>query len=206
MNQPYNPLEKRNLAESVVKRLLEQPLVSLKDIQSFQGAGVYAIYYRGDFAAYKVAAGSLSGQPDIQIPIYVGKADPEGGRKGGFGLDSAMGTKLYGRLRKHRSSVIAATNLDEDDFFYRALVVDEIWIPLAESLLISNFRPLWNVMVDGFGINAPGRGRNQQKKSSWDVLHPGRLFASNLPDGAQTAEEIIESLQLGISVGSEIEA
>ena len=78
------------------------------------------------------------------MPIYVGKAVPAGTRKGGFGLDIEHGSVLYHRLVEHAESVKAAVNLDIADFFCRFLVVDDIWIPLAESVLIEKFKPVWN--------------------------------------------------------------
>ena len=61
------------------------------------------------------------------------------------------------------------------------LVCDDIWIPLGESLLIERFQPPWNVLIEGFGIHTPGKGRNKQVKSRWDTLHPGRHLAKGLP-------------------------
>jgi hypothetical protein len=55
---------------------------------------------------------------------------------------------------------------------------------LAESLLIERYRPLWNVVVDGFGNHAPGSGRYQGKRPNWDTLHPGRVWASRLQPSA----------------------
>jgi hypothetical protein len=68
-----------------------------------------------------------------------------------------------------------------EDFQCRFLVVDDIWIPLAESMLIEIFRPAWNMVIDGFGIHAPGKGRYGQQRSVWDSLHPGRSWAERLP-------------------------
>jgi len=43
--QAYDPLDYDNLAKSVVQALLDTPKVSLPPHESFQGAGVYAVYY-----------------------------------------------------------------------------------------------------------------------------------------------------------------
>jgi hypothetical protein len=125
-------------------------------------------------------------------PIYVGKAIPSGGRKGGLDFEAAPGHSLFNRLSEHAESIIQTSDLDIADFQCRFLVVDDIWIPLGESLLIDRFRPLWNVLVDGFGNHAPGAGRYQQKKSPWDALHPGRRWAEKLQPPTKTVE-IIES-------------
>jgi hypothetical protein len=62
--------------------------------------------------------------------------------------------------------------------------------PLGESLLIENFKPLWNVLIDGFGIHAPGKGRKKQVQSKWDTLHPGRGLAADLPPNPKNAAEL----------------
>lgn len=50
---PFNPLDKRHLGESVGQAMLRQPVVSMTRLESFDGAGIYAIYYQGDFSAYE---------------------------------------------------------------------------------------------------------------------------------------------------------
>jgi hypothetical protein len=73
-------------------------------------------------------------------------------------------------------------------FYCRFLVVDDIWIPLGESLLIEKTKPLWNVIVDGFGNHDPGKGRYNQQMSAWDTLHPGRDWAKKLQPGKSETE------------------
>jgi hypothetical protein len=187
--KPYNPLDKRNLGDSVAKALLERPVVRLTDLTNFKGAGIYAIYYSGSFAAYRSIVLPSPGQ--ATKPIYVGKAVPAGARKGGFGLDTDPGTVLYGRLREHADSISVANNLDVADFFCRYLVTDDIWIPLAESVLIEVFRPVWNKLIDGFGNHDPGKGRLQQQRSPWDSLHPGRAWAARLRPNLKTQEQLL---------------
>lgn len=178
--QPYNPLDKQHLGESVAQALLDKPIALLPPA-SFHGAGIYAIYYAGDYAPYQpLTAVNRNGQ--WHKPIYVGKAVPAGARKGGFGLGADPGNVLWRRLKEHADSIDLAENLALSDFACRYLVVDDIWIPLAESMLISRFEPLWNKLVDGFGNHDPGTGRYQQKKSAWDLLHPGRPWAEHLRD------------------------
>lgn len=41
---PYDPLDLRTLAESMVKVVLEQAVYPLGELPSFEGAGVYVIY------------------------------------------------------------------------------------------------------------------------------------------------------------------
>ena len=173
--EPYNPLDKRNLGESVADALLDTEVQPLPPAP-FIGAGVYAIYYTGAFPAYMLLSeANCDGQ--FRCPIYVGKAVPPGARKGGLGLDADHGQALYKRLAEHAESVKAAHNLDINDFYCRILVVDDIWIPLAESMLIDRFKPVWNRVLDGFGNHDPGRGRYQGMMPQWDCLHPGRAWA-----------------------------
>ncbi len=120
----------------------------------------------------------------------MGKAVPLGSRKGGTDFDSATGFALQTRLRIHSDSIRQAEELDHGDFQYRYLIVDDIWISLAESLLIGKFRPLWNVVIDGFGNNPLGKGRKDQKMSPWDVMHAGRKRAEQLKPGIKSKEEI----------------
>ncbi|ORB40956.1 restriction endonuclease [Mycobacterium persicum] len=177
-----------NLGKSIATQLLTSDPTPLGAVPAFYGAGVYAIYYNGPMECY---AALLTATVDgAQVPIYVGKAVPKGGRRG---IEVEHGTRsraLSGRLREHAKSVDAATNLDIADFTCRWLVVEPIWIPLGESVLISRFTPVWNALLDGFGIHDPGAGRRQGVRSRWDTLHPGRAFAPLFPERAETAEDI----------------
>lgn len=60
------------------------------------------------------------------------------------------------RLGQHHSYIDEADNLSVEDFWFRVLVVDEIFIPLGENMLIEAFRPVWNLVIDGFGNKDPG--------------------------------------------------
>ncbi len=183
----YNPLDKKNLGESVTEALLREPVCDLPP-SPFIGAGVYALYYVGDFELYEEISRRNRGGK-FNWPIYVGKAVPAGARKGGFGLDAEPGRVLYNRLKQHASSIEEAGNLSLSDFKCRFLVVDDIWIPLGENLLIQSLQPVWNLEIDGFGNHDPGSGRYEQQRSAWDVIHPGRSWAERLkapPGGAQS--------------------
>lgn len=195
--QPYNPLDKRRLGESVASALLKRSVVELPPAP-FSGAGVYVLYYLGDFPAYKkVVAQNLNDQ--WAAPIYVGKAVPPGARKGGYGLDETPSDVLYRRLKEHADSIQQATNLKLEDFRCRFLVVDDIWIPLGEALLITMYAPLWNRLLDGFGNHDPGSGRYNQQRSPWDVVHPGRAWAEKLKPNARSSDEFIADLEAFLS-------
>ncbi len=180
--------------------MLSRPVVALPP-EPFIGAGIYAIYYTGIFPLYRKIA-NCNKHDLFSQPIYVGKAVPAGARKGGLGLDAEPGQALYNRLCDHAKSVSEASNLEPTSFFCRYLAVDDIWIPLAESLLVERFSPLWNKVLDGFGNHDPGKGRYNQQKSPWDTLHPGRAWADRLQPNAsdlQTIETRVKAFLLGLS-------
>ncbi len=188
VEEPYNPLAKKNLGVSVADAVLRREVEPLPP-EPFAGAGVYAIYYVGAFRPYApIAAGNRDNC--FERPIYVGKAIPAGARKGNVGLGEDPGLVLYSRLRQHAASVDQATNLDGSDFLCRYIAVDDIWIPLGEALLIEMFAPLWNLVVDGFGNHDPGSGRHNQAPSAWDILHPGRPWVRKLTGRSRRASEV----------------
>lgn len=192
MTDVYNPLDKINLGKSVAEALLEQPVHALDAIPPFEGAGIYALYYQGDFPAYAPVAAANVGE--TRWPIYIGKAIPSGGRKGASLSASARGTPLYKRLMEHRDSLVeverGSGTLAIADFKTRYLTVDDIWIPLGEALLIAQFRPIWNTVLDGFGNHDPGRGRYGGLRPLWDHVHPGRLWAERCAERVEEIDEI----------------
>ncbi len=193
-NTPYNPLDKTNIGRSVAEAMLARPIEVLLELQPFDGAGVYALYYVGQFPAYQALVDTNRDQ-SLQRPIYVGKAVPAGARKGGFGLGAEPGKVMYHRLKEHLDSVSRCENLDEKDFSCRYLVSDDIWIPLAEAVLIDLLNPVWNRLLDGFGNHDPGSGRSNQQRSAWDTLHPGREWANKLKLHSRTADEFIKLIE-----------
>ena len=159
----YNPLSLDELGRNSVRALMDYPTDTLPPNEPFTGAGVYTLHYEGSYPAYA----DLGNEP-----IYVGKADPPG-RRQGIATASRPVTTLYQRLAHHARSIDAAESLELSDFFSRWLVLDPVWIGLTEQVLIAEYQPIWNVVVDGFGNNDPGRGRRNQRRSQWDTLHPG---------------------------------
>ncbi|MFC4118511.1 Eco29kI family restriction endonuclease [Nonomuraea zeae] len=185
--EPYNPLDEKNLAQSVADAL-ERERVHLLPPAPFTGPGLYALYYVGDFELYaslgemcrrNARPGNLDVGPEA-VPIYVGKAAASGSRHGN--LKNAKDKTLSDRIRKHMRSIeAAASTLRVRDFRVRYLRVKDIWIPLGEYGLLQRYAPIWNRVLDGFGNNDPGRGRADQARSPWDTLHPGRVWAERLP-------------------------
>lgn len=179
-----------NLAHSIVTRMEETDPIPLADVTKFSGAGLYAIYYGGDFPAYRLLV-----EHNIAAwrePIYIGKAIPQGGRRG---LEVATKTEaLSNRIRQHGRSIASAANLELNDFVVRWLVMEDIWIPLGESAMIRRHRPVWNAVVDGFGNHDPGKGRAAGMRSRWDTLHPGRGWADKSPDRSESPSQIEQEI------------
>ena len=142
----YDPLNVDELGRNAARALMDEAAVALPPPEPFAGSGVYTIHYFGGFPAYADMA-------DTE-PLYVGKANPPGGRQGRQAAQDSSPT-LYRRLSKHARSIDSAENLNLKDFCCRWLVLDPVWIGLTEQVLIAQCRPIWNVVVEGFGINAP---------------------------------------------------
>ncbi|MCG5459775.1 Eco29kI family restriction endonuclease [Micromonospora sp. PSH03] len=196
--KPYNPLDRVELGKSVERALLARPLSPLPPTAVFSGAGLYVIYYVGALELYRPIAPPA--RQAGEIPIYVGRASAPGARQGALGLESTTTEPaLFTRLKQHAKSVqLAEAYSDEHDqhglrladFRCRYLVADDIWVPLAEALLIGHYRPVWNVLIDGFGNHDPGKGRGEQARSSWDMLHPGRAWAAKRPATKKSAHAL----------------
>jgi hypothetical protein len=62
------------------------------------------------------------------------------------------------------------------------LVVASGWQKAAEDYLINLFRPIWNSeigLVFGIGKHGDAAETRVNKRSPWDTLHPGRIWAAN---------------------------
>ena len=121
--EPYNPLDKKRIGEQIVAALLAQPIHPLPP-EKFIGAGVYALYYTGDFPSYALLS-ATNKDGKYRLPIYVGKAVPDGTRKSGRNTSENQGTVLYRRLNEHAKSIYAVKNLKLEDFCCRFLAVDD---------------------------------------------------------------------------------
>lgn len=188
---PFNPLAKKVLGGAIAEAILSTRVYPLKDSFPLNGAGVYAIYYAGDLPMYAKLADQNRGD-QFKWPIYVGQSLPSGGRRG-IELNENE-AKLRQRLMKHCRS-INTSGLDIDDFYYRALVMDDAFIRLAETSLLVLYKPIWNNYVDGFGNNAPGARRVGSKKSRWDTLHSGREQAASHGSRNESRDVIIQEIQ-----------
>lgn len=195
----FNPLDYGAISDSLADFLMKSPLVHFSDVEPFYGGGVYALFYTGSFPAYHRLAEQNSKEPG-SWPIYIGKSSPST-RKGIDDLRDAdapeAGSGLFKRVcNNHFKSIDNAVNLTTDDFQIRMVVLSSIWVPLAESAMISRYSPLWNSIVDGFGNHDPGSGRAGTKLSVWDRLHPGRPWADKYrkPEDAASVPQITEKI------------
>lgn len=170
----FDPTSPKVVGEIVAHTLLLQDKEKLRDVikQPFYGAGVYAIYYGGDFKAYQPISGK-------DHPIYVGKADPATLHAL---TPEDQGARLFRRLRDHYKSLASAENLSLGDFDCRYLVVRSAWVETAEDLLIDSFKPIWNnetKICYGFGKHGDNAETRANERSPWDTLHPGRPWAKS---------------------------
>ena len=194
----FDPSNPDTVGRLVVLALLAQERVPLRQLRPTYGSGVYAIYYTGQHPAYSEITRT-------ETPIYVGKADPDEPRAS---TPRQQGVRLFSRLADHRSAIQEidkycsdngiADALHVDDFECRRLVCATNAQLVAERHLIDVFKPAWNSETKiCFGISKHGDNAEtrRNKKSPWDVLHPGRDWAMLSPvrDG-MTPETVMANL------------
>jgi hypothetical protein len=198
----FDPFEPKTVGRMVALATLAQPLVPLSAVPNFYGAGVYAIYYSGDHPFYVEISGT-------ETPIYVGKADP---KEADASTAREQGTKLTDRLREHAGTIkeaedyAAAGKLSVElhpiqlaDFQCRRLVCATNAQLVAEKHLIQMFWPLWNSETKacwGMSKHGDAAATRKNKRSPWDVVHPGRFWAidSELVNSL-TPDEICQRIQ-----------
>lgn len=177
----FDPSDPKVVGRMVSLALLAQPLIRLADIRPSYGSGVYAIYYRGDHPLYAGIAGS-------ETPIYVGKADPA---NDDASTTREQGAKLTARLLEHAGTIATAAGYADqlpdglhsirlEDFFCRRLVCATNAQLVAEKHLIRTFWPVWNAETKacwGMSKHGDAASTRANKRSPWDVVHPGRQWA-----------------------------
>lgn len=184
----FDPTDPNTAGRVVALTLVAQHRHSLDRIPDFYGAGVYAIYYKGDFAPYAMLKCK-------EHPIYVGKADPDNPAA----KDAIrQGTKLSTRLREHAKSIRKArTTLNIEDFECRFLIVQTGFQKSAEDYLINFFKPIWNSETKicfGLGKHGDSSDTRGNKRSPWDTLHPGRAWADGTTENQKAPELILEQI------------
>jgi len=101
----------QELINEAISFFCSTPMESLPPDDNFAGAGVYALYYKGNLTIYQAIY-----EKKPEIPIYVGKAVLPGWRQGRT-TTKENEPALYRRLKEHSRSISAANNLDLDDFY-----------------------------------------------------------------------------------------
>lgn len=177
----FDPSDPKVVGRMVSLALLAQPLVRLAEIRPSYGSGVYAIYYTGDHPLYTGIAGS-------ETPIYVGKADPA---TDDASTTREQGAKLTARLLEHAGTIATAAGYANqladglhpirlEDFLSRRLVCATNAQLVAEKHLIRTFWPVWNAETKacwGMSKHGDAASTRANKRSPWDVVHPGRQWA-----------------------------
>lgn len=177
----FDPADPKTVGRMVSIALLAQPLVPLSAVRAAYGSGVYAIYYLGDHPLYAGISGT-------ETPIYVGKADPA---NGDASTTREQGAKLTARLLEHAGTIATAEGYSSQlpsqlspirlaDFQCRRLVCATNAQLVAERHLIRVFWPIWNSDTKAcWGMSKHGDAATTRanKRSPWDVVHPGRVWA-----------------------------
>jgi hypothetical protein len=190
----FDPADPKTVGRMVSLALLAQPMIPLSSIKSAYGSGVYAIYYDGDHPLYRAISGT-------ETPIYVGKADPQNDDASN---PREQGAKLTARLLEHAGTIATAAAYSDrlpeglhpirlEDFNCRRLVCATNAQLVAEKHLIRTFWPLWNAETKAcWGMSKHGDAATTRanKRSPWDVVHPGRQWAldSRLVDSISPEE------------------
>ena len=81
------------------------------------------------------------------------------------------------------------------DFYCRHLIVEEEWIRWGDSMLIDRFKPVWNVVLDGFGNHDPGKDRYNDMRPAWDTVHPVRPWAGKLRRNKRSAAALRKAVR-----------
>ncbi|WP_157081260.1 Eco29kI family restriction endonuclease [Novosphingobium naphthalenivorans] len=179
----FDPSDPKTVGRMVALALLAQSRVPLSSIKPTYGSGIYAIYYEGDHPFYREISGT-------ETPIYVGKADP---MSGDASNPREQGAKLSGRLIEHAGTIERAQDYASantlpsglfpialEDFTCRRLVCATNAQLVAEKHLINMFLPLWNSETKacwGMSKHGDAATTRKNKRSPWDVVHPGRGWA-----------------------------
>lgn len=168
------------------------PVFPIPPPESFSGAGIYALYYIGTTGIY-AKFGKEINRTGYNVPIYVGKAVPEGWRQNRVSGSTEAKTKLFSRINEHVKSIQSTRNLLVANFHCRFMIFEgdaQHMIAAVEAALIAEKTPLWNSVVDGFGNHAPGGKRKTGRLPAWDALHPGRGWTATMEGDRPEAKDV----------------
>lgn len=178
----FDPANPKVVGQMVAIALLAQVRLPLSHVQPSYGSGVYAIYYEGSHPLYR-------GISRTETPIYVGKADPA---NDDASTPREQGSRLTARLLEHAGTIETAERYAQaglpdglhpialQDFTCRRLVCATNAQLAAEKHLIRTFWPVWNAETKAcWGMSKHGDAATTRanKRSPWDVVHPGRPWA-----------------------------
>lgn len=158
--ETYNDFSSK-LIRTYIQLLELQPLTPLAKLTPFIGKGIYAIYYKGTFPAYK----SITGK---NIPIYVGRTMYKGYYRKD---DSPKSKSIYSRLIQHANRIKNTTHLKIDCFGCKYVILDGSWPEACHDELIIKYKPIWNIKIRGFSHRDPGT-RRRDSLPEWDTIHP----------------------------------
>ena len=191
----YQSTKFNEIIKDTIRFFNGTPVHVLPPPDKFSGTGVYGLYYTGNFDQYKEE--TSRNRISYSSPIYVGKAVPQGWRQSRQTSNQKTSSELFRRLTEHSKSIESSKNLTLDSFHCRFMILEDESIDLIgtiEAALIRQYLPIWNSTIDGFGNHDPGSGRYEQAKSDWDVLHPGRHWASKCKGKSNPIDHIIHNL------------
>lgn len=185
------------LVKDAIRFFNGTPVHPLPLPESFQGTGVYALYFTGSSKLYCKYA--KLNRLAYDFPIYVGKAVPKGWRQSrATQVEVRQGRELFSRIRQHGSSLEKVGNLSREDFSCRFMIFEGAssdMIGTMEAALIKWKKPLWNSSLDGFGNHDPGKGRYEQSRSDWDVVHPGRMWAERCNGKTRSRASLLKDIR-----------
>lgn len=185
------------LVKDAVRFFNGTPVHTLPPPTRFLGTGVYALYYTGRSGIYG-RYGELN-RLSYGHQIYVGKAVPKGWRQARtVDIPGQQSAELFNRLNEHSRNITTVNDIDLNDFMCRFVILEEAssdMIGTIEAALIKVHTPLWNTSLDGFGNHTPGKGRFNQAKSDWDVIHEGRAWAEKCQGIANEKSLLIENIK-----------
>lgn len=194
------------LVKDAVRFFSGTPVHPLPPPEKFHGTGVYAIYYTGHNKLY--ARYAELNRLSYDFPIYVGKAVPSGWRQSRTTHTTHKQTpELSSRIGQHSNSINVVQNLSIAEFSCRFMIFEDSssdMIGTVEAALIKWKTPLWNSCLDGFGNHDPGKGRYEQAKSDWDVVHPGRPWATKCKGKTRKLKEIVAGIEQHLVTLSEV--
>lgn len=192
----FDPSDPKMVGRMVSIALIAQNRIPLNAVRPAYGSGVYAIYYSGTHPLYARISGT-------ETPIYVGKADP---MSGDASTPREQGARLTRRLIEHAGTIATAEKYAHEhglpdglasirlaDFSCRRLVCATNAQLVAERHLIRMFWPVWNSDTKacwGMSKHGDAATTRRNKRSPWDVVHPGRAWALDtaLTDNATAAQ------------------